>query len=112
MKPSLPLLYEYKNDDNNVAVYGARMLFDPKPKLDPRKYILWTDSVHLTDISCYLYGPFNFDSRSDIFRSQTTYFTNKWKYMLTVYDTFSIVTPILSTLTDVKVSNKKRKQQS
>ena len=57
-----PLWHEYKNDVNNVPLYGARMLFGPKRKLDLSKYILWTDSVHLTDSSCYLHGPFNFDS--------------------------------------------------
>ena len=29
------------------------MLFGPKRESDPSKYILWTDSVHLTDSSYY-----------------------------------------------------------
>ena len=61
-----PLCHEYKNDTNNVPIYGARMLFGPKRKPDSTKYILWTDSVPLTDPSCYLFGPFNFDSHSNV----------------------------------------------
>ena len=52
-----PLWYEYKNDKNDVHIYGSRMLFGPKRKLDSDKYILWRDSVFLTDHSCYLLGP-------------------------------------------------------
>ena len=61
-----PLCHEYKNNTNNVPIYGARMLFGPKRKPDSTKYILWTDSVPLTDPSCYLFGPFNFDSHSNV----------------------------------------------
>ena len=39
------LWHEYKNNKNNVPIYGARMLFDPKRKPDPSKYSLWTDST-------------------------------------------------------------------
>ena len=42
------------------------MPFSPKRKVHLTKYILWTDSVHLTDTFCFLHGPFNFDSQSDI----------------------------------------------
>ena len=36
-------------DEENVTMYGARMLFSPKRKPDQTKYMLWIDSVHLTD---------------------------------------------------------------
>ena len=49
-----PLWHEYKNDKNDVPIYGVRMLFGPKRKLDSNKYILLIDSVHLTEPSCYL----------------------------------------------------------
>ena len=58
--------HEYYLDDSNIPVYGVRMLFSPKRKADLTNYILWTDSIHLTDTSCFLYGSFNFDSQSDI----------------------------------------------
>ena len=34
------LWHEYKNDSNNFPIYGDRMLFDPKRKPNPNKYIL------------------------------------------------------------------------
>ena len=43
------LRHEYQNNKNNVPVYSARILFDPKRKLDPYKYILLPNSFHLTD---------------------------------------------------------------
>ena len=58
--------HDYYLDDSNIQVYGTCMLFNPRRNLDLTKYILWTDSVHLTDTSCFLRGPFNFDSQSDI----------------------------------------------
>ena len=32
---------EYYLDNENVPVYGARILFSPKRKLDERKYMVW-----------------------------------------------------------------------
>ena len=61
-----PLWYEYVLDTNNIPVYGARILLGPNRKPNTKKYILWTNSVHLSDPSCYIQEPFNFDSRSDI----------------------------------------------
>ena len=86
------------------------MLFGPKRKLDPTKYILWTDSIHLTEPSCYLYGPFNFDPHSDIITPKQHVALTHWEYTLTVCNTFGIVSPILSTITDMKVSTKKRRR--
>ena len=106
-----PLWCEYKNDRNNVPIYGVRMLFGPKRKPDPNKYILRTDSVHLTDISCYLHGPFNFDSHSDIITAKQHFALTHWEYLLIVCNTLGIVSPILSTLTDSKASIKKRKNK-
>ena len=53
-------------DTNNIPVYEARILLGPNWKPNTKKYILWKDSVHLSDSSCYIHGPFNLDSRSDI----------------------------------------------
>ena len=104
------LWHEYKNDRNNFPIYGDRLLFDPKRKPDPNKYILRTDSVHLTDISCYLHGPFNFDSHSDIITAKQHVASTHWEYHLTICNTFGIVSPILSTITNIKVSTKKRRR--
>lgn len=35
----LTLWYEYQNDKYNVPIYRARILFGPKRKSDPKKYI-------------------------------------------------------------------------
>ena len=101
-----------KTDRNNVPIYGARILFGPKRKPDPNKYILWTDSVHLTDPSCYLNVPFNFDSHSDVITAKQHVTLTHWEYLLTVCNTLGVVSPILSTLTDVKASTKKRKNRT
>ena len=82
------------------------MLFSPQRKPYPSKCILWTDSVHLTDSSCYLHSPFNFYSHSDVIIAKQHIALKYWEYILTVCHIFSIVPPILSTLTDVKGSNK------
>ena len=42
-----PGWYEYKLDSDNNLVYGVRVLFSPKWKPDPKKYVLWSDSVIL-----------------------------------------------------------------
>ena len=89
-----PLWHKYKNDKNDVHIYFARMFFGPKRKPDSNKYIHWTDSVHLTDPSCYLHGPFNFDSHSDVITAKQHVALTHWEYLLTICNTFGIVSPI------------------
>ena len=95
-----PLWYEYVLDKINVPVYGARILFGPTRKLDLKKYILWTDSIHLTDPSCFLHGPFNFDTRSDVIKPKQYIALTHWEFLLTRCSVLSIVPPTLSTLID------------
>ena len=57
---------EYYFDNSNILIYGDRMIFRPKWKPDLTTYMLWTNSVHITDTSFFLHGLFNFDSQSDI----------------------------------------------
>ena len=106
------LWHKYQNDKNNVPIYGARMLFGKERKPNPDKYILWIDSVHLTDSSYYLYGPFNFDSHSDAITAKQHVTLTHWEYFLTVCNTLDIVSPILSTLATMKTLNKKRENWS
>ena len=61
------------------------MIFGPKRKIDPSKYILWTHAVHLTNPSCYLHGPFNFDSYSDVIIAKQHIALTHWEYILTVF---------------------------
>ena len=84
-----------------------RMLFGLKRKPGPSKYTIWTDSVHLTDSSCYLHDQLNFDSYSEITITKKHIVLTQCGHILTVCNTFSIIPSILSTLTDVKGSNKK-----
>ena len=107
-----PLWHKYKNYKNDVPIYGDRMLFGPKRKPDSNKYTLWTDSVPLTDPLCYLLGPFNFDSPFDVIKTNQHIALTHWEYLFTVCNTLDIVSPILSTLTDVKSSSKKQKSRN
>ena len=61
-----PKWHEYQLDDNNVPVYGARMLISSKRKPNLKTFMLWSDSVHLTDTKYFIHGPFNFDAHDDI----------------------------------------------
>ena len=58
--------HEYKLNDDNIPAYGSCMLFKPNRKPNLSNFMLLTDSIHLSDSSCYIHGPFNFDSRSDV----------------------------------------------
>ena len=51
-----PEWHEYFLDNSNIHVYGARILFSPKRKLDLTKYMLWSNSVHLIDTFRFLHG--------------------------------------------------------
>ena len=95
-----PLLYECVLDKDDLLVNGARILLGPNQKPDLKKFILWTDSIHLTDPSCFLHRPFNFDARSDVVKPKQYIALTYWKFLLTRCSILSIVPPILSTLTD------------
>ena len=71
------------------------MLFDPKRKPDPSKYILWIGSVHLTESSCYLHSSFIFGSHFDVITAKQHFALTHRKYLLTIWHTFSIVPPML-----------------
>ena len=104
----LPLWYEYVLDKDNSPVYESRILLGPNRKPNLKKYILWTDSVHLTDSSCYIHGPFNFDSRSDIIKPNQHIALCHWEFILTFCSTFSIVPPFLYTLIATRPSSKRK----
>ena len=74
--------YEYSLDDENIPVYGSRMLFKPNHKPSLTKYMLWTESVHLTDSSYLIHDPFNFDSRSDVISAKKFVALRHWEFLL------------------------------
>ena len=57
---------EYYLRDTNIPVYGTRVFFGQKRKPDLTKYMLWTDTVHLTDPSCFIHESISIDSQSNI----------------------------------------------
>ena len=50
-----PELHKYKLDIDNAPIYVARTLFSSKRKPDPKEYMLWSDSVTLTDSKYFIY---------------------------------------------------------
>ena len=88
-----PEWYEYYLNDVNIPVYGARILLDPKRKPDLAKYMLWSESVHLTDPSCLIHEPFNFDSHSDIISVKHYIAFHHWELSLTSCNKLGITPP-------------------
>ena len=82
-------------------MYDARILFDPKRKLNVDKYISWTDTVHLTDASCFIHYSFNFDSRSNIISAKKIIALGHWEFLLISCNVLGIVFPIISALANV-----------
>ena len=99
------------------TLYHIRLwFFWPRMRSDikvyPDKYILWSGSIYLTDTSCYLHGPFNFETHSDIISAKQHVALIHWEYPLTICNQLSVVPVIISTLTKMKVTRKKRKKQT
>ena len=42
------------------------MLFSLERKPNLKKFMLWSDFVHLTDTNYFIHGPFNYDDHDDI----------------------------------------------
>ena len=93
-------MYEYVLDKDDVLVYGARTLLRPNQKPDLKKFILWTDYIHLTDSSCFFHGPFNFDTRSYVVKPKQYIALTHWEFLLTRCSILNIVPPTISTITD------------
>ena len=95
---------------NSVPVYGARLLFSPKRKLNQKKYMSWFDLVHLTDRKYFIHYPFSYDTHDDIIQPKQHVPLTRWKFLISFCNQFSIVPPILSTFTIKKSSLKKTKK--
>ena len=50
-----PEWYEYLLNDDNIPVYGSRILFTPNHKPNLAKYMLWTFFTRLKEFSCQLF---------------------------------------------------------
>lgn len=60
-----------------------------KPELE--KNIFRTDSIHLTDQSCYIHEPFDFDSSSNVIKTKQSIDLNRWHFLLTSCNSIDIV---------------------
>ena len=60
-----PEWHEYKLNDNIDPVYETRMLFSPKRKPYLNVYMLWSDSVHLTDTKYFIHDPSKYDAHGE-----------------------------------------------
>ena len=100
----LLLWYECVLYKNNIPVYGTRILLEPNWKPNTKKYILWKDSAHLSNLSCYIHGNFNFDSRSNIIESNQYITLSNWEFLLISCFTLSIFSSIISTFSVIKKS--------
>ena len=67
-------------DDNNVSVYGARILFSPKRKPNLKKYMLLSNFVHFTDTKVFIHGVFNYDAHDDIIQPKHYVALTHWKF--------------------------------
>ena len=104
-----PEWHDYSLDDENIPVYVSRILFKPSSKPDLAKYMVWIDSVHLTDSSCFIHGAFNFDSHSDVISAKQFIDLHHWEYLLTSCITLGIVPPALSSLIATKLRKGRKK---
>ena len=75
------------------------MLFSPKRKPNPKKYMLWSDSVHLTDSKYFIHGLFNYDAHADIIQPKQRVALTHWEFLPSFCSQFSIVPPTLFPLT-------------
>ena len=107
---SIHTIHSYQLDDNSVLVYGAQILFSPKRKPNLKKFMLWSDSVHLMDTKHFIHGPFNYDTHDDIIKPNKYVTLTHRKFLLSFCNQFSIVISTLSTLIVRKYSLKKRKK--
>ena len=106
-----PEQHEYKLDDNNIPVYGARMLFSPKRKPSLKTYMLWSDSVNLTNTKYFIHGPFNYDAHYNTIQLNQHVAIIHWEFLLSFCNQFSIVPTTIFTLMFSKYSLKKREKQ-
>ena len=75
-----PEWYEYKLDSSNVSIYGARMLFLPKRKQNPKTYMFWSDSVHFTDSKYFIHEPFNYNTHNNIIQLKQYVALTHWNF--------------------------------
>ena len=97
-------------NDDNVPVYGAKIQFKSSRKPDPIKYILWVDSVDLTDTDFLIHDSLNYDDYSNVITSKQHVALSHEEILLSFCTKFGIIVPLISALVETKSTNKKRKR--
>ena len=59
-------------------------------------YMLWSDSIHLTDTKYFIHDPFNYDTHDDIIKPNPHVVLTHWEFFLYFCTRVSIVPPTLS----------------
>ena len=91
-----PEWHEYTTGDDNIPIFGKRVLFHPHRKPDLAKHRLWTDTVPLSNPNCFLSGPFSFEARQDVIHPCNFVARSLWEHLFTVCSAYGIVPPTLS----------------
>ena len=84
------------NDDGTFE-YGERMIFTPRSKPDPKKFIKFGDDLDLSDPSCLLVGPFYFSPPIGTSKSSSIVPLHAWQHLFQkCNDFYSLILPSLS----------------
>ena len=70
--------------------------------------MVWTNLVRLTDPSCFIYGPFHFESHFDTSSVKVYIALRHFESLLTSRNALGIVLPIISTLADTNLKKKRK----
>ena len=73
--------------------------------------MIWSNSVHLADTQYFFHSPFNYDTHDDIIQPNKNIALTHQEFLLYFCNQFSIVPPVLSTLT-VRKSSLKRERNN
>ena len=71
-----PERHEYKLDNDNIRAIFA------KTETKSEKYMLWSNSVILTDSNYFIQGPFNYDAHTDVIHPKQHVALTHWEFLL------------------------------
>ena len=75
-----PEWYDYKMVNKSGPVYRVLMSFSSKWKLNLKKYIICSDSLHLTDPKYFIHSAFSYDAHDDIIQSKQYIASTHWEF--------------------------------
>ena len=82
-------------------MYSADILLEPNRKSRLEKYVFQTDFICLTESSCYIREPSDFDFCSDVIKPKEYINMSCWEFLLTPCNTVGIIPPVISTLIEI-----------